>query len=446
MHTLPRRGFGGVLSPTYPPPRAALPEGFRLAYLAREKMFTFRPEMIASRSDRLTGEIAIFAPIQWQLLGYLLFTAVCAAGAFLALGSYARVTTVQGEIVPEAGVAAIVPSRDGIVTALSVSDGDLVAKGAALITIQSPEFLPGGESVTTAIEAAIGRQDASLVVQARSAGNAAEARLRQNQEQREGLSSEIAEIRQQTDLQQRLVDSAGEDLKRVQAIAGRGFISARDIRTREETLLARRQQLSQLQQTLAARRSALAGAERGAAQIAAEARESAATFDASRAQVAQQAVNARGAQAYALRAPVAGQVTAITVRPGQLASSARPVMTIVPREARLRAELAVGSEMIGFIRPGQDVRIAIDTFPYERFGTIAGRVRSVAASAVERPGEKGQMQRVYPVVVDLEWQSVEAFGESRALLPGMTLSARIVTRKQSFLRWLFEPIFAVAAR
>lgn len=409
-------------------------------------MFPFRPEMIAARSDRLVGEISIFAPMRWHLLGYLMFAAVCAAGAFLALGTYARVATVQGEIVPEAGVAAIVPSRDGVVTALAVAEGDIVAAGAPLVTVQSPEFLPGGGSVTTALESAINRQDASLAVQASSSGMAAEARLRQNREQRQGLASEIAEIRQQIDLQKRLVGSSDEDLKRIQAIAGRGFISDRDLRTREDTLLARRQQLSQLQQTLAARRSALAEAERSAAQIEAEARENAATFAASRAQVEQQAVSARGAQAYVLRAPVAGQVTALTVRTGQLASSAKPVMTIVPREARLRAELAVGSKTIGFIRPGQEVRIAVDTFPYERFGTIVGRVRSVAGSPVERPARNGEAVRVYPVVVDLERHDVSAFGERRALLPGMTLTARIITRKQSFLRWLFEPVFAVGSR
>jgi membrane fusion protein len=39
-----------------------------------------------------------------------------------------------------------------------------------------------------------------------------------------------------------------------------------------------------------------------------------------------------------------------------------------------------------------------------------------------------------------------AFRRKQSLLAGMTLSARIVTRKQTLLEWLFEPIYAVNRR
>jgi membrane fusion protein len=42
--------------------------------------------------------------------------------------------------------------------------------------------------------------------------------------------------------------------------------------------------------------------------------------------------------------------------------------------------------------------------------------------------------------------NVAAFGRNEALIPGMTLSARIVTEKQSLLEWLFEPLYAVRQR
>ena len=121
-------------------------------------------------------------------------------------------------------------------------------------------------------------------------------------------------------------------------------------------------------------------------------------------------------------------------------------MAIVPAGARLRAELAVPSSAIGFVKQGQSVRLAIDAFPYQRFGTVSGKVQTVATSAVNAQGPNGSTVAVYPVTVALDAASIAAYGRSEPLVSDMTLTARIVTEKQSLLEWLFEPLFAVRRR
>jgi membrane fusion protein len=121
-------------------------------------------------------------------------------------------------------------------------------------------------------------------------------------------------------------------------------------------------------------------------------------------------------------------------------------MTIVPAGAELQAELAVPSSAIGFVNAGQEVSLAIDAFPYQRFGTVKGKVLTVAESALSQQGANGAVIAVYPVRVKLDTEAVTAFGRSEPLVSGMTLSARIVTEKQSLLEWLFEPLYAVRRR
>jgi membrane fusion protein len=70
----------------------------------------------------------------------------------------------------------------------------------------------------------------------------------------------------------------------------------------------------------------------------------------------------------------------------------------------------------------------------------------VAASAVTRRGPNGEAVPVYPVTVELDRPYVIAFGRREPLVAGMSLTARIVTEKQSLLEWLFEPLFAVRRR
>lgn len=406
----------------------------------------FRIETTYRHRNRLSGDVALAVPIAWQSIGFLIFGGIAAAVFFLALASYSRVETVTGTVTPNTGVSSIVPTRAGVIAVLTVKDGQNVPAGAELATIRAEEYGATALSPTALVEAALAQQDASLAEQSEATQASAMAQTSQLDAQRSGLVAEITQLQSQITTQQALIASAQKDLDRARTIADRGFISGRDMQVREEALLARQQGLSQIAQSLAAKRSALAENERTTAQISAQARAQTASLAATRAQVAQQAASTAGARSYVLRAPIAGRVTALTARVGQPASPQGQLMAIVPTGAKLRAELAVPSTAIGFVKPGQEVRLAIDAFPYQRFGTITGTVQTVASSAINAQGPNGTTVAVYPVTVALKQSAIRAYGRSEPLVSGMSLTARIVTVKQSLLEWLFEPLFAVRNR
>lgn len=406
----------------------------------------FRPEALSYRADRLSGNVAIAVPVAWQSIGFLIFGSLIAAFVFLTFGNYARVEVVAGAIAPDKGVSAVMPTRNGIITAIQVKDGQPVELGAELAVVRTEEESMSETSPAAQIEAAIRRQDTSLTAQMTAASSAANAQLQQLAVQRRGLQAEQKQLETQVVIQQSLVASAQKDYDRARTVAERGFISVRDLQAREETLFARQQGLSQLTQALVAKASALHEAERGVGQIVAQAQVQQENLAAARAEISQQAVRAANARSYVLRAPVAGRVTALTARMGQSANPQTPIMTIVPAASVLQAELAVPSAAIGFVKPGQVVRLAIDAFPFQRFGTISGRVKTVASSAVNVPSRDGRTLAVYPVIIGLDQSSLMAFGRRQPLVPGMSLTARIVTEKQSLLTWLFEPLYAVRKR
>ena len=406
----------------------------------------FRAEVFQQKKDRLSGSVSIAVPLSWQAIGFLIFGGLVIAIAFLSLASYSRIETVSGAIVPDKGVAAILPSRPGTITQVLVADGDAVAKGDTLVTIRAEEDSASGVSAAALTEQAIAQQDASLIAQMSAAERAAAAQQRQLLSQASGLRAEIDQLQSQIVLQQSLVTSARHALEKAQSVAERGFISRADLQAREDNLLARQQQLSQLQQSLSSRRATLSQLSSSAANISAQAQSEVANIAAARAQVAQQAAGNAGARSYALTAPIAGTVTALTMRSGQRLGLQSQIMTVVPQNARLRAELLVPSQAIGFVKRGQDVRLAIDAFPYQRFGTVTGRITTVATSAVSQPLANGAVLLAYPVVVEIERPEVIAFGRREKLVSGMTLTARIITERQSLIEWLFEPLFAVRRR
>jgi membrane fusion protein len=406
----------------------------------------FRSEVFQQKKDRLSGSVSIAVPLSWQAIGYLIFGSLIVAITFLSLATYSRVETVTGAIVPDKGVAAIIPTRPGTITEVLVEDGEQVAKGATLVAIRAEEDSASGLSAAALTEQAIAQQDASLIAQMSAAERAAAAQQSQLLSQASGLRAEIDQLQSQIVLQQSLVTSARLDLEKAQSVAERGFISRVDVQAREDNLLARQQQLSQLQQSLSARRATLSQLSSSAANVTAQAQSEAANIAAARAQVAQQAAGNAGARSYALTAPVAGTVTALTMRSGQRVGLQSQIMAVIPQNARLRAELLVPSQAIGFIKRGQEVRLAIDAFPYQRFGTVTGKVTTVSSSALSQTLPNGAVVSAYPVVVDISNPEVVAFGRREQLVPGMSLTARIITEKQSLIEWLFEPLFAVRRR
>jgi membrane fusion protein len=148
--------------------------------------------------------------------------------------------------------------------------------------------------------------------------------------------------------------------------------------------------------------------------------------------------------------PVAGRVAALPVAAGQPVTAGATVAVVVPKEAKLEAELLAPSRAAGFIRTGQDVRLMLQAFPHQRFGTQKGKINAISNTVlgpaeISIPGLKIE-EPVFRVRVGLTRESIDAYGETIPLQPGMLLTADIVFDRRSLVEWLFDPLFAVARR
>ena len=405
----------------------------------------FREEALQHRADRLQGNVNIATPLSWQVIGYLLLVVLIIVAIFLFEGSYSRVETVSGSIALDTGVATIVPSRPGVVADVEVVEGQAVSSGQRLVLIRAEERMMGGGTEPDRISASLERQDVQLAAQGRLLMEAADADRDRLDAQIAGDRTEISELNGQIADQQLLIASATADYDNAVKVAEGGFVSRRDIEQRKAAILSRRQELARLQQALVAKRTDIAQASSAITQSAMTARAQVATAQSDRAALSRQMAEAELARGYAVTSPVAGTVTALTARLGQPVTPSKQLMLVVPMGAKPRAELLVPTAASGFLAPGQEVRLSIDAFPYQTFGTVPGLVTAVSRATVNRE-EPNEPDKGYLVTVSVPRPWVEAFGRKRPLLPGMTLSARIVTERRSLVAWLFEPLLAVGKR
>jgi membrane fusion protein len=409
----------------------------------------FRPEAITFQRDPLRSAEPLPASPKAAPLTCLLVAMVCAAIGFLASGDYARKETVSGFLVPTVGVSKIFPPREGLVTAVDVTEGQFVEEGAPLLTVQVGETDSQGGDVDGAVLQALTRQRAALLEQIMlEQGRTAEESTRLH-DAVVGLGGEITALQAQFAEQHLRSAVAEEQITKVRELVAKGYISEVEFERRRDNYLAQRQNeaalvgqivekqsdasqqdhaLEELPGQLAARLSVLRGA--------------AADLDARLAETS-------GRRAYELRAPVAGRVSALQARVGLVADPTVPQLAIVPAGSLLEAELLVPARAIGFLAPGQTVRLAYEAFPYQRFGLHRGRVQNVSATLLrpaEIVGPIAISDPSYRVTVTLDQQSIEAFGRAFPLGADMTLKANIVFDRRSLLDWVLDPIRSLRGR
>lgn len=137
-----------------------------------------------------------------------------------------------------------------------------------------------------------------------------------------------------------------------------------------------------------------------------------------------------------LRAPVAGTVQQLAVHTvGGVVTPAQALLVVVPSEDALEIEATVLNKDIGFVRPGKDVIVKVDSFPYSRYGYLTGKVVSVSHDAAQDE----QLGLVFPARVKLEWATLKIDGISARLNAGMSLSAEIKTGKRRVIDYLLSP-------
>lgn len=140
-----------------------------------------------------------------------------------------------------------------------------------------------------------------------------------------------------------------------------------------------------------------------------------------------------------VRSPITGTVQQISTHTlGSVLQPSQGVMIIVPDNQDNIAEVNLLNKDIGFVHLGQKAMIKIDAFPYTRYGTIEGEVINIAKDAVQHD----QLGLVYPATIRLNRQTIKNSQREYRLIPGMSLTAEIITEQRRVIDYILSPIEA----
>ena len=138
-----------------------------------------------------------------------------------------------------------------------------------------------------------------------------------------------------------------------------------------------------------------------------------------------------------LVAPVDGYVNELFVHTvGGVVTSAQKILSIVPAKAPLRVQALVLNKDIGFIKVGMPVAIKVDTYDFQKYGTLQGQVTQIDKDSKDDP----KQGPVYTVQVLPQQQDLMVDGHWRHLSTGLSVTAEVKTGKRRIIEFFIYPL------
>ncbi len=143
-----------------------------------------------------------------------------------------------------------------------------------------------------------------------------------------------------------------------------------------------------------------------------------------------------------VKAPQEGVVKEISTHtPGTVVSSGAVLMTLVPKDDPLEAEVWVSHIDAGFVRVGQPARVKVSAYSFQKYGMLEGEINLISPDAVDQEEAMKSGVQGYRALISLNSNELESYtGKRYPLTPGMQVSAEIHLGSRSVIEYLLSPV------
>jgi len=139
-------------------------------------------------------------------------------------------------------------------------------------------------------------------------------------------------------------------------------------------------------------------------------------------------------------APTAGRVYNLAVHTvGGIVTDAQPLMQIVPDDVPLVFEVYVENKDIGFVKLGMPVEVKVDSFNFQKYGMIDGKVTEIGADSYKEPNDVETYNKFRVIVTPTGKNSIDVMGEDVPLSVGMSVSAEIKIKEKRIVDFFLDP-------
>jgi hemolysin D len=397
--------------------------------------------------------------------------------AWAIFGQLDIVASAEGRLVPQTYVKIVQPAEAGIVQDILVREGDSVESGQVLIRMDAKLTEADARTIRNEFDLKrlqLRRIDAELANRPMSseAGDPPELFAQVAQQlaaHRHAYLDAVAQEQAILEKSRHDLQAAEEVLRKLQEtvptyrrsaaafekLGKDGFFSTLAVEEKQRDRIEKEQDLRAQGATVASLKSTIAASERKISQITSNYRselqnERVETESQFKKFKEEQGKIEHKSSLLSLRAPQRGIIKDLaTHTPGTVVSPGTVLMSLVPHDEPLQAEILVKNEDVGFVHVDQRVKLKLSAYPFQKYGMIEGVVSHVGPDAAEAgnppPKASGEAQDSstvarYKALVRLDNQFLDTDGQRMRLSPGMQVVAEIHQGSRTVMEYLLSPV------
>ncbi|HEZ1969109.1 TPA: HlyD family efflux transporter periplasmic adaptor subunit [Neisseria meningitidis] len=353
------------------------------------------------------------------------------------------------------GVVRVYSSDIGTITHKFVENGNFVKAGEPLFKLSTSRF--GEKGNVQAKLAAEANLKKTLALQELERLK----RIHQNEQKNvhnniHRLNNQLENIKQQITGQNRQIRLVEKTLNKNKFLASQGAVSQQDKMTAESHLLEQRSRLESLKREQNNAIRELDEQKITLSSLPERHKTELSQLNRAITEMNQEILDFDLKSEQTIRASKSGYISTINVDIGQQVEPSKLLLSIVPEQTELVANLYIPSKAVGFIKPKDKVVLRYQAYPYQKFGHATGEIISVARTALGKQELSGLgiiftnptllNEPAYLVKVKLEKQTIKAYGENKPLQIGMILEADILHERKKLYEWVLDPLYSISGK
>ncbi len=414
----------------------------------------FRQTALEARDRETLGRIVLVRPVSFGIYCGITLAVTLALVGFFVRGQYTQHETLFGQLVPARGIVEVRAPQPGTIVQRSVEEGSVVASGDVLYVVSSERVSRAHGPIHDSVARQLDIRRRSLMQQIEHTDLSAESGNAALKRRIAALESDLDELAELLLAERERVALAEDSHARHARLESQGFIPGEALLAKRAEMLDRRSRLKHLERERSQALAELGELKNRLVDLPLEHRIRIAELERAVAMVEQEMAENAARRSIVIAAPADGVATAVMGSVGQAVDGGRALVSIVPLDSPLQAELYAPSRAIGFVAPGDEVRLRYRAYPYQKFGHHRGTVATISRkplSAGELPMSQASAptasrEPLYQIVVRLDTQSIRIDGEPRGLRAGMLVEADILRETRRLYEWILEPLRTVTGK
>ncbi len=399
----------------------------------------FRKEVIREKSYDNIGRVSLHNPTSHNLVTLALASFVILIISFVFFFQMPKVVAATGFLVPEKGIVKVFSPINGNIKEAHIEEGDEINENEVLFSIVNDEqqanshsrsFIENTVNISRAITETF-ESDYELLEIEKNKLLLSKASLHQQIKFKRETKKKYEELYEKKKYRYEIIINSDENQ----------YLSAQNILALNEEITADAINITSIADEVMTMSSEVGLIELQIDEINKKKGKLKADRELRLKQLAKENVSYEKKLTQNVSAPVGGVISNLVKQTGQSVEAGEQILDILPKNSILEAELYVPSFSIASLDINQNVILKYEAFPYQKFGTFKGEIKSISQTLVS-PKSLNEYQKseqpVYRVVVMLEKQQIGIGDKVIKLQSGIKVQADIVTGYRSFFDTLVD--------